>query len=62
MATRQVRYIGHHDAVFVPVLDREVKRREVVEVDAALAANLAEQEENWEIVAPPKKGDKEGGE
>lgn len=48
----RVQYVGPHDAV--EVAGRVVKQGESVEVSAALAESLLEQETNWQPVTAKK--------
>lgn len=52
----RLEYHGPHDAVVVPALGLTCKRGEAVDVPAAVAADLLEQESNWRRPAAKKEG------
>lgn len=63
MATKKIRYVGPHEAVYLPLPDgREemVERHHQVEVPTDLANSLLEQEENWKP-APKRRRKSDDG-
>lgn len=59
---KEVRYVGPHDAVLVPMPDgREpvISNGEVLKTSDEHAASLLEQEGNWELAKPAKSGKEE---
>lgn len=63
MALKRIKYVGPHPEVeFQDGLGewRTVKRHGHVDLPTALANNMAEQEENWQIVDPAPAADEKG--